>query len=191
MVSSSGGDLYPLSDSERDEAVASLVKATGDGRLTLEEFGRRAELALTTDSRIDLEEVTGDLPVPAPSKAKRHWFAPFGHRVVEGRFALAPKTKTTMLVSEIHLDLRGAFLVGPESIIKVKALAGTLRVLVPSGVRVEVDQSSLFGGRSRTSYGPESRVVRPLLRIRIVDIMGGVKVTDDPSKWSPYMTARG
>ncbi|MGH9122519.1 MAG: DUF1707 SHOCT-like domain-containing protein, partial [Acidimicrobiales bacterium] len=187
-MSSTGGDLYPLSDGERDAAVTSLVKATGDGRLTLEEFGQRAELALTTDSRIDLEKVTGDLPEASPSKAKRHWFAPFGNRIVEGRFALSPNTKTTMLVSEIHLDLRGAFLVGPESTIKVKALAGTLRVLVPTGVRVEVDQSSLFGGRSRTSYGPESKVVRPLLRIRMIDVMGGVKVTDDPAKWSPYMT---
>jgi hypothetical protein len=190
-LSADGGDPYPVSQEERNAALASLVRATGEGRLSLEEFGRRTDLVLATGSRVDLANATGEFETPPLGRVKRRWFVPFGNRVRRGRFVLAKKTTATMLMSEIHLDLRGATLLGPEPTIKLKVLIGSLRVLVPSGIQVEVDQSSFFGGRSITTYGPPPSAARPLLRIRMIDVMGSVKVTDDPALWSPYLTARG
>jgi hypothetical protein len=184
-------DPYPVTAGERQAVLDELVRATTEGQLTLEEFGRRTELVLATGARTELEAATGGLAVPLSGRVKRHWWVPFGHRVIRGRFALAPKTKATMLMSEIHLDLRGAMLLGPEPLIKLKVVMGNLRVLVPAGIQVEVDQTSLFGGRNITTYGPEPSAARPLLRIRMVDVLGSVRVTDDPEKWSPYLTARG
>ena len=96
-----------------------------------------------------------------------------------------------MLLSEIHLDLRGAVFLVPEPSLRVRALAGNLRVLVPSGVQVEVDQRSLFGGRTITTYGPPANASRPRLVISMLDVFGSVKVTNDEAAWSPALLRRG
>jgi len=181
----------PITDEERNVVLSALVHATTEGQLTLEEFGRRTDIVLTTGSREDLQAVTGGLVVQPTGRVKRHWFVPFGNRIMRGSFVLAPKTGAVMVMSEIHVDLRGAVLLGPEPVIKCKVLMGNLRVLVPTGIQVEVDQSSLFGGRHITTYGPPPSAARPLLKIRMRGVMGSVKVTDDPANWSPYITERG
>lgn len=190
-MSAGGLDPVPITEDERNTVLSALVQATSQGQLTLEEFGRRTDVVLTTGSREDLQLATGGLALPPSGKVKRHWFVPFGNRVIRGRFSLAPKTGAIMLMSEIHLDLRGAVLLGPEPVIKLKVLVGNLRVLVPTGIQVEVNESSLFGGRHVTTYGPSSTAARPLLKVRMIGVLGSVKVTDDPEKWSPYLTERG
>ncbi len=42
-----------MTDEERDAALAALVRATGAGQLSLEEFDRRTDLVLTTPSRTE------------------------------------------------------------------------------------------------------------------------------------------
>jgi predicted membrane protein len=88
-------------------------------------------------------------------------------------------------MGEIHLDLRGATILGPEPTIKLWVLIGNLRVLVPRGIHVQVDTSSLLGGRSITAYGPPRSQLTPVVRIRMIDMLGAVKVTADPAAWSP------
>jgi len=187
------GGLEPdlISEEERNGVLSALVHATSQGQLTLEEFGRRTDVVLTTGSRDDLQAATNGLAMPPSGRVKRHWFVPFGNRIVCDRFTLAPKTGAVMLMAEIHLDLRGAVLLGPQPVIKLKVLMGNLRVLVPPGIQVEVDETSLFGGRHLTTYGPPPSAARPSLKIRMIGVMGSVKVTDDPSTWSPLVTDRG
>ena len=181
----------PITEEERNVVLSALVRATSEGQLTLEEFGRRTDVVLSTESRDDLRAAAGRLAVQPGGPVKRHWFVPFGNRILRGGFLLAPKSGAVMLMSEIHLDLRGAVLLGPEPVIRLKVLVGTLRVLIPTGVQVEVDESTLFGGRHVTTYGPFPSASRPLLRIRMIGVMGSVKVTDQPDNWSPYITERG
>jgi predicted membrane protein len=95
------------------------------------------------------------------------------------------------VMGEIHLDLRGAVFLVPEPSLRVRALAGNLRVLVPSGIQVTVDQRSLFGGRTITTYGPPATASRPRLRISMLDVLGSVKVTNDEDSWSPSLMMRG
>lgn len=186
-----GLDPYLITEDERNAVLSALIHAASEGQLTLEEFGQRTDVVLTTGSREDLQAATGGLAMPPSGKVKRHWFVPFGNRIMRGRFSLAPKTGVVMLISETHLDLREAVLLGPEPVIKVKVLMGNLRVLVPTGIQVEVDESSLFGGRHVTTYGPSPTAARPLLRVKMIGVLGSVKVTDDPQKWSPNITQRG
>ena len=94
-------------------------------------------------------------------------------------------------MGEIHLDLRGAVFLVPEPRIRVTALVGNLRVLVPSGVQVVVDQRSLFGGRRISTYGPPASASRPRLAISMFDVLGSVKVTNDEATWSPALMGRG
>jgi hypothetical protein len=190
-VSVGADEQFPVSEGERDAALASLVRATGAGQLSLEEFDRRTDLVLTTPSRTEFAAATGGLEVIAPGRAKRHWFVPFGNRLLRGRFFLAGRTSAFVLLAEIHLDLRGAVFLVPEPSLRVKALVGNLRVLVPSGIQVTVDQRSLFGGRTITTYGPPASASRPRLWISMFDVFGSVKVTNDEATWSPSLMPRG
>jgi hypothetical protein len=189
-VGAGDGEQFPVSTAERDAALASLVRATEAGQLSLEEFDRRTDLALTAPSHIEFAAATGDLEIIAPGRAKRHWFVPFGHRIVRGRFFLAERTRAFIVMGEIHVDLRGAVFLVPEPNLRVRALAGNLRVLVPSGIQVTVDQRSLFGGRTITTYGPPATASRPRLRISMLDVLGSVKVTNDEDAWSPSLMVR-
>jgi predicted membrane protein len=110
---------------------------------------------------------------------------------VRGRFFLGERTTAFVALAEIHLDLRGAVFLAPQPRITVMALAGNLRVLVPSGVQVVVDQRSLFGGRKITTYGPPATASRPRLEISMLDVLGSVKVSNDEATWSPSLMARG
>ncbi|MGO8875581.1 MAG: DUF1707 domain-containing protein [Acidimicrobiales bacterium] len=189
-MTSGDEEHYVVSDTERRDALASLVQAATAGQVTLDEFSRRTDIVLGARSRRELVAARADLSVSvAPGRVKRRWFVPFGNRVRRGRFVLPERTTAVILAGEIHLDLRGATLVGPEPTIKLWVLMGNLRVLAPRGIHVEVDSSSFFGGRTIAAYGPPPSEATPVLRIRMIDVLGAVKVTDDPTLWSPNLTS--
>jgi hypothetical protein len=190
-VSAGEDEHFPVTVGERDTALAALVRATGAGQLSLEEFDRRTDLVLTTSSRTEFAAATSGLEVITPGRVKRRWFVPFGNRLVRGRFFMAQRTRAFMAMSEIHLDLRGAVFLVPEPRLSVTALIGTLRVLVPNGVQVVVDQRSLLGGRRITTYGPPASASRPRLAISMLDVFGSVKVSTDEATWSPSLVGRG
>jgi len=50
------------SDAERDATLQRLSAATGDGRLTLEEFSQRMDRATTAKTRAELDRLVADLP---------------------------------------------------------------------------------------------------------------------------------
>src|SRR4051794_26443481 len=54
-----------VSDAEREAVIGRLSAAAGDGRLTLEEFSQRMELATAAGTRADLDSVIADLPADA------------------------------------------------------------------------------------------------------------------------------
>jgi Cell wall-active antibiotics response 4TMS YvqF/Domain of unknown function (DUF1707) len=182
-------DWAAVDDRERSGALGSLVRATGSGHVSLEEFYRWTDDVLAARTRGELALVTARFqatPVPA-GRVRRHWFVPFGNRIRRGRFVLARRTRAVVLFGEIHLDLRGATLADHEPVISLTVVIGSLRVLVPSWIHVEVDQSSLFGGRTVTAFGPPPALDRPALHIRMVDVLGSVKVSTDPATWSPVV----
>ena len=99
-MSSGEGEQFPVTEGERDAALTVLVRATGAGQLSLEEFDRRTDLVLTAPSRTEFAAATGGLEEIQPGRAKRRWFVPFGNRVVRGRFFLAGRTRAFMLLGE-------------------------------------------------------------------------------------------
>lgn len=56
------------SDAERDATVEPLSAATGDGRLTLEEFSQWMEQPASARTRAELDRLVADLPADAPSR---------------------------------------------------------------------------------------------------------------------------
>ena len=68
-TSGDDGQAYPVlaSDLEREQALQTISHAVGEGRLNLDEAGRRIEAALHSRHRNELAGLVGDLPQPALS----------------------------------------------------------------------------------------------------------------------------
>ena len=146
-------DTPPIlaSDAERERSIALLRDAVGEGRLTLEEFSERVELAQTARTDRELARVSRDLPA-APSGAALDT-APEQHRAVcsrltrSGHWSLPARSGWRSIFGTIVLDLRQARLASPETELHVHNVFGTVTVIVPDGIEVVVRGGGLFASQ--------------------------------------------
>ena len=173
------------SDAERDATVERLSAATGDGRLTLEEFSQRMERATTARTRAELGRLVADLPADAGAAgtavAERaapgpSWHvSPIGGLRVYGPWRMDRHVIVISIVGGTRLDLSQAQLAAPEVTLTKVSLVGGVRVGVPAGIRVETSGFSLIGG-TRVEGGPEPGPGAPTVHIRAFSLVGGVRI---------------
>ena len=169
-------------DAERDMALALLREASVDGRLTVEDLAQRAELVHGARTREDLATATAGLertPAPAPTGEVEHQRAILSSRRREGHWRLAPRTHFTAVLGSITLDLRQAVLPGPEVEIAARAILGSVEVIVPEGVEVDVAGSSILSGENLRIEGTPPAGA-PLVRIRHSGLLGSLTVRSRP-----------
>ena len=174
-----------VSDAERDAAVGRLSAATGDGRLTLEEFSQRMDLATTARTRADLDRLVADLPADAAtagpavpggaSGPPSLHVAPIGGLKIRGPWRMGRHVIVISLVGGAQLDLSQAQLAAPQVMLTKVSLVGGVRITVPPGIRVEASGFSLLGG-TRIDAGPEPGPGAPTVRIRAFSIIGGTRI---------------
>jgi hypothetical protein len=150
------GELRPtpilVSDSERERSVALLRVAVGEGRLTLEEFSERVGLAQAARTDRELAGLTRDLPgtaaesVPPAAVSEEHR-AFCSHLARSGPWSVPLRSSWRSICGTIDLDLRQARLAGPETVLEVYNLFGTVTVIVPDGVEVVVRGGGLFASQ--------------------------------------------
>jgi Domain of unknown function (DUF1707)/Cell wall-active antibiotics response 4TMS YvqF len=177
------GDGIRASDAERDATVGRLSQATGDGRLTLEEFSQRMGKASTARTRAELDRLVADLPIPAAGTAVTQsrqatpaWHIhPIGGFAVTGPWRMARHVVVVSLVGGARLDLSQAELAAKEVTLTKVSLVGGTRLRVPPGVRVEVSGFSLVGG-TRVEAGPAPARGAPTVHVRAFSLVGGVRV---------------
>lgn len=173
------------SDAERDATVERLSAATGDGRLTLEEFSERMERATAARTRADLDRLVTDLPADAAAvgsavtsrtSAPPSWhISPVGGLRINGPWRMDRHVIVVSIVGGARLDLSEAQLAAPEVTLTKVSLVGGTRVTVPPGVRVEVSGFRLIGG-TRVEGGPEPAPGAPTVNIRAFSLVGGVRI---------------
>jgi hypothetical protein len=177
------GDVR-ASDAERDATVERLSVATGDGRLTLEEFSQRMDRATTARTRAELDRLVADLPAGAataavagraPAAASAWHVSPIGGLSVSGPWRMAKHEIVVSLVGGARLDLSQAELAAPEVTLTKVSLVGGVRIGVPTGIRVEVSGFSLVGG-TRVERGPEPGPGAPTVHVRAFSLVGGVRI---------------
>ncbi|MEE4424287.1 MULTISPECIES: DUF1707 domain-containing protein [Streptomyces] len=187
------------SDAEREAMVERLREATAEGRLTLEELAERSEAAYLARTREELASVGEDLPhVTAPATAgsgQRSFRALFGD-LVHHSPALDHGIEATAVLGDLTLDLCSS--PAPptgELTIEAKALVGDVHLLLPEGVRVEMNCSKVFGDLrdlTRAHSGPES--VTPLIRVTGSAVFGDIIVahpsSDRRSYWQKWLDER-
>ena len=172
------------SDAERDAALERLSAATGDGRLTLEEFSQRMDRATAAKTRAELDRLVADLPTDVgaagstvaergPGRPSWH-ISPIGGLRVSGPWRMERNVIVVTLIGGADLDLSQAQLAAPEVTLTKVSLLGGVVVGVPPGIRVDVSGFSLLGG-TRVDAGPEPGPGAPTVRIRAFSLLGGTR----------------
>lgn len=164
-------------DAERDAALALLREAAVDGRLTVEDLAERAELVHGARTRDDLAAATTGLelaPAPPAGDVDRQR-AVLSSLRREGRWRLAPRTRFSAVLGSVTLDLRQAVLPGPDVEIEARAILGSVTVVVPPGVEVDVSGSGVLSSEDLQVEGVASAGA-PRIRIRHSGMLGSLSV---------------
>lgn len=174
-------------DSERDEALAVLRNHCADGRLTLDEFADRVTAVLQAHTRAELAVQLSDLPVPSPGPPaesdETSWLIGIMWGCVRrGRWRPGRKVSAFAFWGGCVVDLRGAEINHPVLHISAVAIMGGIEIIVPDGVRVEVDGLPIMGGIDRRIKDVPILPGTPLIKVRAVAFWGGVTVRSKPSR---------
>jgi hypothetical protein len=181
-----------VSDRDRDAAAHQLQDAFAEGRLDDEEFDQRMRAALTARTSADLEILTKDLPAAAtPSAAVGYTGAdrkPSGRAIAYkgplrrgGRWRVPARFTSVVYKGSGVLDLRVAELPGPVTTLRVISYKSRTDVLVPPGVRVELDGIGV--SKDWAPSDPlEARLPAdaPVVRVRGVGYKGIIEVSTKP-----------
>jgi hypothetical protein len=145
-------DPQPIlaSDQERDQSIVLLRDAVTSGRLTLEEFSDRVGEAQVARTDRDLAALTADLPGRelqlSPTAPVRHnaWFSKLVRR---GAWEMPARSSWRAMFGTVVLDLHQARLPGAVVELEIFNLFGTVTVLVPAGVAVDVEGGGAFASQ--------------------------------------------
>jgi len=173
------------SDAEREATCDVLRAAAAEGRLTFDELADRVEAALASRTRAELARLTRDLPPPAelvraPSDGATLALPPivassaFGDLRREGAWRVPAYSSWSTLAGSIVLDLREAHFVRSPVTIHVRTALGSVEVLVPEGVAVELRTTSLLGSVTQQADAADPAAPRVILTGRT--IFGSVRV---------------
>ena len=171
--------------------LALLRQASVDGRLTVEELAERAERAQRARTYDELLAITADLvpggamPPPAAAGAAAPGAAVERHRATlsslerAGRWRMPPRSRYVATLGSVRLDLRQAVLPGPEVELELKAVLGSISLVVPPGVDVRVSGGNVLGscelhlGREAPAPGA------PVVRVVVAGALGSVEVRSE------------
>ena len=167
-----------ISNSDRERALALVQQACIDERLTLDELGQRVEWIERATTIAELWTAVGDfLPAPAPASSPPTSTVAIMSEVSRtGRWRVGERTSAIAVMGKCKLDLRHAAISAHVTIIRVSVVMGELEVLVPEGVEVELEATTVMG--SRTVHGQRELPPNgaPVIRITGLALMGAVNV---------------
>jgi hypothetical protein len=172
------------SDAERERTVAVLRAGAEHGRLTFDELAQRTELAYDATTGAELQRLVADLPdvasdaavVVKPRKQRRWSVALLGGCDRRGRWRPAPRSVAVAVMGGVKLDLRDATIEGDELVITAFALMGSVDIIVPEGIEVDLGGFALMGGNEHKPGEVSVRPGTPVVNVRAFSLMGGVSV---------------
>jgi hypothetical protein len=178
-----------VSDQERDAAAQRLQAAFAEGRLDDDEFDQRMRAALTARTSTDLEKLTGDLPAARPAGAAPAIPARAGRLAVAykgsvrraGRWRVPERFTAVVYKGGGLLDLRAAELTAPVTTVIAVAYKSRIDILVPPGLRVEMEGFGVNKGWSPEEQF-EARLPQeaPVVHVRGVAYKGTIETSTKP-----------
>ena len=181
------------SDADREAAVVRLQAAVGEGRLDLDEFGRRAGAAYAAVTTAELAALLADLPTGvAPPAGVVGTRVPDEVRTVFGDVVLSAGASVPSQVStvfgDVRIDLRGLRTGVDRVDLHLGTTFGDIDVIVAEGVAAELHGRTVFGDR-KVELAPVSRLAgTPLVVVHGRTIFGDLRLRSlapgqSPSRW--------
>ncbi len=179
--------------------IALLTEAAGDGRLTLGEHSERTDRAYSARTLGELAVLTADLAVPSAQPIRLDTRRPvagiFGRERRDGRWVVPERLAVTAIFGEVVLDLREALLQSRRVTVLATVLGGTLQLIVPEGVAVEMTGSAVLSRKTgqpgtKPAGGPAASGT-PVIEVRALTFCGRVKVIRPRrSRWRGALSRR-
>jgi hypothetical protein len=180
------------SDADRERTADQLRHAAGEGRLTMDELEERLNTVYETRTHRELARLTADVIVPGgeqhPAAGSRrmpvrrgeggtNWLVAVmsGHDR-KGRWRVGENLKVINIMGGSNLDLNDAELSAERVEITVFSLMGGAEIRVPEGLNVEFSDFALMGGNDAQLGNDMPDPGGPVLRLRVISIMGGTDV---------------
>jgi Domain of unknown function (DUF1707) len=179
------------SDQERDATVQRLQVAFAEGRLTDGEFDERMRSALAARTHGDLDTLLTDLPAATAPVAPRaagpvsgpkpgKWAVAYKRGIRHaGRWRVPGTFRTLVYKGSGELDLRAAELTEPVTTIVAVAYKSDIEIIVPPGVRVEVNG---LGVTRDEDWAGELAADAPVVHIRAIAYKGLVETRTKPRR---------
>ena len=171
-----------VSEAERQHASQRLQAACVDGYLTLDEFSQRVEQAMAARTRPELSVLLADLPAasvaPVTRPARVRTSVVLSGVDRSGAWRVAEDTTILVVLGTCKLDLRRATISARVTSIAVRVLFGSLEMVVPSGVEVDVNASSFGSNKTIRLTGPATRPDAPRIEIHGYVLGGSLTVRD-------------
>ncbi len=181
-------DLPDIRATDADrERTANVLRTSGaNGQLTVEELDERVAAAYEARTRGELEQLVQDLgetrdrpaDVPVrPGDGGTHWVVSvLGGSDRKGRWRLG---RTVSVVNDMggnDLELNDAEFAAEVVEMRIFSLMGGSDVWIPEGLDVEVSEFALMGGNELKIGEARPGDGGPLLRLKLISIMGGTTV---------------
>lgn len=176
-----------VTDLEREQYVRRLGDHYALDHLTLEEYEFRVQAALRASQGYELAATVSDLPsLPDHGVVRvregdddrprsRSLVALMGGVVRKGRWLVPRRLRAVALMGGVEIDLRDADFSRGVTEIWVLAVMGGVGIVVPPGVRLEVDGVAVMGAFTDQEGLPAvAHDDAPLVRVRGLALMGGV-----------------
>jgi len=187
------------SDADRERVISLLTQAAADGRLTLGEHSERVESACAARTLGELAVLTDDLALPSGQPIRLDTRKPmgviFGRERREGRWVVPERLAVTVMLGEVVLDMREALLQSKRVTLYATMLGGTLQLIVPDEVAVEMTGTAVLSRRSgpggARSASPPGSPDSPVIEVRALALGGRVKVIRPKrSRWRGALSRR-
>lgn len=193
---------FLVTSAERDAAEVRLREAVADEVLSLEEFGDRMRVLLAARTRGDLHTAVAGLPQvrrAAPSDASTEQrsattaeprrvprstqrvrdggsaVAILSNAELKGRFRPGASTTAVAVLGEATVDLQGVEFEGDELVVSAVSALGTVEIIVPEGVDVDLRGIAVLGER-RDRTGDAVLPDAPVVRIDGLALLGEITV---------------
>jgi DUF1707 SHOCT-like domain len=185
----------PVTDADRAAAAELLQRAAGDGRLTLEQFSDRVGAVWAATSHQQLTAATSGLAEAPPvgsTKTVSSVVSVLGDQSRAGRWRLPPTLRAVGLLGDVQLDLRTVVMAAGDVVdIRAVTLLGSVDIMVPAGIEVELTGFDVLGSRELRLAPVPRRPGTPLIRVHAYGLLGDVSVRTPEEGEAPLSWWRG
>jgi hypothetical protein len=177
------------SDADRERTADRLRHAAGEGRLTMEELEERLHSVYAARTHRELDGLTADvvvrdqsgtatrrMPVRAGDEGTHWLISVMSGRERKGRWRVGRRCHVINVMGGSDLDLNDAELAGELVEMTVFCLMGGAEIRVPEGLNVELSEFAFMGGNDAQLGDELPDPGGPVLRLRLISIMGGADV---------------